>query len=120
MGKELEQKKSVKASLRERVGALFGIPADAVGLSNGFMAELRGKSSVNVRGCRRILTYSPEVMRLDTRDGIVIVMGEELTCTAYFSDLVGIEGRIGGICFEAFAKAHFDEQKFFFISEDAE
>lgn len=104
MGKGREQKKNAEAPLRERIGALFGIPADAVGVTNGFMAELRGQRTVTVRGCRRILTYSPETIRLDTRDGEITIVGEELTCTAYSADSIGIEGRIGGVYFSRFAK----------------
>lgn len=86
--------------LRDRIGKVLGIPADAVGIRSGFMAELRGKSGVTVKGCRRILFYSREAIRLDTRDGTVTVAGAGLTCTAYLSDSVGIEGRIDGVYFD--------------------
>ncbi len=105
MGKARERKEKRGTPLRERIGTMLGIPSDAVGLTNGFMAELRGQNTVTVRGCRRILSYSPEAIRLDTRDGAVTVMGESLTCTAYFADLFGIEGRIGGVYFDRFGEA---------------
>lgn len=104
MGKGREQKENTAVPLRERIGTWLGIPADAVGLTNGFMAELRGQRTVTVRGCRRILTYSPEAIRLDTRDGEIVIVGEELTCIAYSADSIGIEGRIGGVYFDRFAK----------------
>lgn len=90
--------------LRERLGALLGIPSDAVGLENGVMVELRGQGAVAVRGCRRILTYSPDVIRLDTLDGAITLVGDGLTCTTYASDLIGIEGRIGGVYFDRFGE----------------
>ena len=49
MGKGRERKENAAVPLRERIGTLFGIPADAVGLTNGFMAELRGQGTVTVR-----------------------------------------------------------------------
>ena len=86
--------------MRDRIGKILGVPADAVGFSNGFMAELRGRSAISVRGCRRILSYSRERICLDTRDGTVTVLGEALFCVAYFSDAIGIEGRIDAVFFE--------------------
>lgn len=85
--------------MTERAAELFGIPADAVGLSDGFMAELRGRCSVSVTGCRRILAYSEARVALLTREGPVEIVGEGLTCTAYACGTVGIGGRIDGVCF---------------------
>ena len=90
--------------LYERVSRLFGIPSDAVGLSDGFMAEMRGRCGVTVRGCRRILTYSDSAVTLLTRDGEVTVSGVGLTCAAYYSGAIGIDGRIDGVFFEGARK----------------
>lgn len=98
--KEHNRRDKGVARLRDRIGQALGIPSDAIGLSSGFMAELRGRSGVTVRGCRRILRYSREKIRLDTRDGAVTVVGEDLTCTMYCSDSIGIEGRVGGVYFD--------------------
>lgn len=95
-----DRKETGEMRIRDRIGQALGIPSDAVGLSNGFMAELRGKSGVTVRGCKRILNYSRETIRLDTRDGEVTVAGEGLTCTMYCADTIGIEGRVSGVYFE--------------------
>ena len=118
MGKGRERKENAAVPLRERIGTLFGIPADAVGLTNGFMAELRGQGTVTVRGCRRILTYSPETIRLDTRDGEISIVGEKLTCTAYSADSIGIEGRIGGVYFDRFGKELFGRLRELAFSEN--
>ena len=93
-------KKKEGIPLRDRFGRILGIPADAVGLRNGFMAELRGRSGVTVRGCRKILVYSRESIRLETRDGDVTVSGAGLTCTMYSADAIGIEGRVDGVYFD--------------------
>ena len=91
--------KGEKKRLYERVAELFSIPSDAVGLSDGFMAELRGRRSVTVRGCRRILLYSKEAVTLLTRDGHVTVKGAELSCAAYYHGAIGIDGRIDAVLF---------------------
>ena len=85
--------------LYERVSRILGIPSDAVGLSDGFMAEMRGRCGVTVRGCRRILAYSDSAVTLSTRDGDVTVSGAGLTCAAYYSGAIGIDGRIDGVFF---------------------
>ena len=97
--KEERKKTARKSPMRDRLGRLLGIPADAVGVHSGFMAEMRGRSSLTVKGCRKILRYSKESIRLQTRDGEVEVVGEGLFCIAYFTDSIGIEGRIDGVIF---------------------
>ena len=92
--------KERKHRLRDGVAALLGVPSDAVLSEDGFTAEVRGYGSVTVRGCRRILTYTPTEIRLLTRDGQVRVTGEGLLCFSYFHGAIGIEGCIGGILLE--------------------
>ena len=94
-----KQRRGEKRPLRDRIALAVGIPADAVGLSDGFMAEMRGRSGVTVRGCRRILAYAPTEIRLLTRDGEVTVSGDGLACYAYLRGAIGIEGRVDGVCF---------------------
>ena len=88
-----------KKGLREKAAELLGMPTDALGVTDGFMAELRGKNGITVKGCRRILTYSETRITLDTRDGAVTVLGSSLACYAYFHGAVGIEGRVYGVFF---------------------
>ena len=99
------QKRSCeKRALRDRIALAVGIPADAVGVSDGFTAELRGRCGVTVRGCKRILAYAPTAIRLLTRDGAVTVSGGDLRCYAYFCGAVGIEGRVDGVFFDRSAE----------------
>ena len=92
-----------RLSLRERISRVVGIPSDAIG-SDGFYAEWRGRGSVTVRGCRRILSYGAHEISLRTRDGDVFVCGEGLTCFSYFSGAVGIEGCIASVTLTESAK----------------
>lgn len=88
-------------SLRERIAQLCGLPSDAVGLSFGFTAELRGRNEVRIGGCERIVYYHPDRITMQTRDGEWTVSGQGLTCTAYDCGSLGIEGRIEGVYSEA-------------------
>ena len=97
-GEQKQEKR--KKRLYERAAELFGLPSDAVGLSDGFMAEMRGRCGVTVRGCRRILSYSEEAVTLLTRDGRVTVKGAGLTCATYYRGAIGIDGRIDALTFE--------------------
>lgn len=90
-----------KERLCDRLSRLCGIPADAVGIASGFMAEMRGRGEVQIRGCERILVYLPERITLLTRDGEWTVAGRGLTCTAYDCGSLGIEGQIDGVYAEA-------------------
>ena len=89
-----------KHRLRDGVAALLGMPSDSDLSEDGFMAEVRGCGSVTVRGCRRILTYTPTEISLLTRDGQVRVVGTGLACFSYFHGAIGIEGCIEGILLE--------------------
>lgn len=86
--------------LRDGVAAILGVSSDAAFSEDGLAVEMRGCGSVTVRGCRRILTYTPTEICLLTRDGGVRVTGEGLACFSYFHGAVGIEGRISGILLE--------------------
>ena len=90
------EKRTEKPPFRERLSRLLGIPSDAIG-ADGFMAEWRGRGSVTVRGCRKILSYEMTEIRLRTRDGDVTVTGNGLTCFSYFYGAIGIEGRIDSV-----------------------
>ena len=92
---------SPQHSLRERIARLCGFPSDAVGISDGFTAELRGQSEVRIGGCQRIVYYRPDRITMQTRDGEWTVSGQGLTCTAYDCGSLGIEGRIDGVYSEA-------------------
>ena len=83
--------------LRGKLARLRGLLSDAPGMAPHVTAELRGKREVQVRGCERILVYLPERITLLTREGEWTVAGRGLTCTAYDSGSIGIEGVIDGI-----------------------
>ncbi len=72
------------------------IPPDII---NGIFVELRGRSNVVVHGCREILLYTPEEVRLRLRGCGLSVRGEGLYCTAYHTGTADIDGRIASVSF---------------------
>lgn len=59
--------------------------------------EVQGRGDMLVRGCRRILFYSTEEIRLLLHSYVLNVKGEDLYCTSYFFDAISIEGKISSI-----------------------
>ena len=82
---------------KEKLYKKLDIEPDIVG---GSMIELRGRESLSLRGCERILVYRSDEIRLSISEGVLAVLGERLICTSYFGGVVRIEGSIKGISFE--------------------
>lgn len=74
------------------------LPSDA--LAGEFRLEIRGRSSVIVCGCRRILKYTPTAIVLLSKEFSVGIVGEKLICTAYHEGAVCIEGFVTGVEFD--------------------
>ena len=68
------------------------IPSDI--MSGGMRVELRGRNSMTVHGCRKILGYSPDRIILQMKNCVIEVRGSRLVCISYLAGAVGIEGRI--------------------------
>ncbi|MGM9683023.1 MAG: YabP/YqfC family sporulation protein [Eubacteriales bacterium] len=93
-----DRKSTEVESLGERINRYLDIPPDIV--PGGSTVELRCRSSLTVRGCGKILLYSPCEIRLEMKDGILCVRGSRLLCTSYYVGAVGIDGRIDSISFD--------------------
>ena len=78
------------------VGTL-DIPPDI--LEGGLSVEIRGRYRLYIRGCRRILQYSPEEMCFQMKKCVLKICGHGLICHSFLSGAVGIEGRIDSISF---------------------
>jgi sporulation protein YqfC len=83
---------TARRPLSEWLAVRLDIPADVTG--GGLRLDLRGRNTLTVHGCTRILDFSPCEVRLALRDGTLTVRGCRLICTAYLAGAVGIEGRI--------------------------
>lgn len=95
MGKE---ESPAGRSLAEWLAVKLDVPSDV--LEGGLRVHLRGRHSLTVHGCRRILDFTPEEIRLKLKDGVLCVRGCRLTCTAYLAGAVGVEGCIVSLQFE--------------------
>ena len=86
-----------RRTLSERLAVDHDIPPEL--LSGGSFIEIRGRNSVVVRGCRRILTYSESKVSLKMKREIVEVTGKRLTCISYLSGAVSVEGLVDSVSF---------------------
>lgn len=99
MSKNLGIRKHDKESrpLAEWLSVKLDIPSDI--LCGGIRVEIRGRNSLTVHGCRKILTYCPCKIQLKMRDCVLSVTGERLICSSYLAGAVGIDGRIDSVEF---------------------
>ncbi len=89
--KHSEENKS-RPSLPEWLSVHLDIPADLS--CDGMRIDLRGRNTLTVYGCQRIVDFTPCCIRLSLAGCDLLVEGERLTCTAYLAGAVGIEGCI--------------------------
>lgn len=68
-------------------------------LTGGMRVELQGRNTLLVHGCRKILHYTPESMRLLMKGCVLCVDGERLVCHTYLAGAVCVEGQIDRIFF---------------------
>ena len=94
---EKERKKAERRTLREWLAVKLDVPADVTG--DGLRLDMRGRHTLTVHGCRKLLSFSPCEVTLALKDSTLTVSGRRLICTAYLAGAVGIEGYICGISF---------------------
>ena len=91
-GENALPKASVKARGKHRLAAML-----EEGTSE--YAVLRGRHGVSVHGCRKILLYSPEEIRLQLHRDFLSVRGEGLFCSSFAFGTVEVKGEIDGVSF---------------------
>ena len=84
-----------KRSFFEYVSDKLDLPADL--FSGECAIEIRGRTNVTVRGCRRILRYGKEEIRLAMSHFDVRVRGKHLDCAAYFAGAIRIDGEVDAV-----------------------
>ena len=91
--------------MREKKDLLVGamryldIPREA--LPGGFGIQISGKSSLTVRGCRRILQYGADCIRLSLGKKLALaIRGRGLICTVFEGGQATVEGLLQGLSFE--------------------
>ena len=88
---------SDKESLVEKLVGGYDVPPEI--LCGGCFAEIRGRNHVTVRGCRRVVKYSPEAVVLKMKRESIVIVGKRLRCLTYFSGAVTVEGIIDTFSF---------------------
>ena len=61
---------------------------------------LSGQSELTVRGCRRIIEYGSEQIRLLLGGAVLEISGECLLCSVFTGEEITVCGRIVSICFK--------------------
>lgn len=92
-----EKKKSLKRSFSEMLVCECDVPGEI--LAGGCFVEIRGRNSVRIRGCMRIILYSPCKIVLKMKREILQVCGKRLTCVTYFAGAISVEGVIDSVSF---------------------
>ena len=92
-----KEKKNLRRPFKEWLAVRLDIPADVTG--EGLRLDMRGRHTLTIHGCRKILTFSPCEVSLALQDSTLTVKGRRLICTAYLAGAVGIEGYICGVTF---------------------
>ncbi len=60
-------------------------------------AFLRSSGEITVCGCKKVLHYAPDAVRLLLSDGVMEISGEGITATTYFGREIKLSGRIDAI-----------------------
>ena len=86
-----------RISISEKLNRHLDITPDV--LPYGSLIELRGRNSLSVTGCGKILTYTPEQIRVALKKDDLLVSGKRLLCTSYHKGEIGIDGVIDCVRF---------------------
>ena len=95
MSNEIKKTEREKRGFIEYLATKAELPSDA--LTGEFRIELRGRNTLFMQGCRRILKYSPEEMIMASKSFEVSIKGQRLVCSAYCGGAVTVDGAIEGI-----------------------
>ena len=82
-------------TLKERIGENFDVPSDL--LCGGSMLEIRGRGEAYVCGCKKIISFNEDMIRLEMSDFDIIINGERLSCFTFCEGRIVIGGRVKNI-----------------------
>ena len=105
MGKQASKNNQIqKGKGRERVGfsefvcKSLDIQPDV--FVNDTLIEIRGRNKLTVRGGGKMLSYSPDEIRLLLKKGELRIEGKRLFCGSYSKGFIEIDGLINSVCFK--------------------
>ncbi len=94
-----KNKKHKGGGLRSFLEEKTALPSDA--FERDFSVEIRERSTLFMRGCRRIVKYSADEMVMAARGFEVRIRGRGLICAAYHYGAITVEGEILGVDLDA-------------------
>lgn len=89
-------------SFSEKLCGCLDIPPDV--LPHGTLVEIRGRTSVTLKGCGRVTEYGEGLICFAVRNGEICVCGKGLSCTAYRIGTAVVEGLVESIRFKESAQ----------------
>ena len=91
------KKKRERRGFAELLACEQDIPPEI--LCGGCFIELRGRNQLVVRGCRRIVVYTPTKIILKLKRELLEVCGKRLSCITYLAGAVTVEGLVDSVAF---------------------
>jgi len=98
MSKDSNKKQKGKMNFFEYLAVKGDISCDV--LQGDLHVEIRGVNTIYLRGCRRIIKYSPDEMQIAAKGVDVSIKGERLVCSSYHDGAVCINGKIDSVNYE--------------------
>lgn len=89
--------KENKGGFIEFLSVKAALPSDA--LTGDFRLEIRGRNTLIMYGCRRILKYTPEEIVISAKGFAVSIGGQRLICSTFHNGVISIEGYISSTRF---------------------
>lgn len=86
-----------RKTLSKALQSGLALPSDA--LLGEVRIEMRGRETLFVSGCRRIIKYSPEEIVFAVKGFSIDIKGRSMICTTYHYGSVTVEGCICSITF---------------------
>lgn len=91
-------RKNGHRTFKEKLGEGFDIPPDL--LCGGCRVEIRGRGEAVIEGCRKVVTFTPDIIRLAMSDFNIVIEGERLNCLSFCEGSLVIGGRINRFVYE--------------------
>ncbi len=92
-----KEKNTERVPLSLKICEKFDLPTD---LQKSLSIDITGNSEAVIWGCKSILVYTEELIRLQTKDLDLVIEGKDLCCPAYGGGSVVVSGQFKSISYE--------------------